>query len=60
MTATVTYSLSQYDKDGDEIEHGVFLYFDHNVAIRVCESVEDFDAVLAQLVAIRNEIQQYK
>lgn len=60
MTATVTYSLSQYDKEGDVIEHGVFLYFDHNVAVRVCETIDDFDAVIAQMIAIRNEIQQYK
>lgn len=60
MTATVTYSLSQYDAGGDVIEHGVFLYFDHNVAVRVCETIEDFDLIIEQLNAIRAELQHYK
>jgi hypothetical protein len=59
VTAQVTYSLSQYDAAGDLIESGVFLYFDHNVAVRVCDTREDFDLIVEQMLAIQTEIQNH-
>ena len=50
-----TFSLSDYDQDGDVVENGVFLNFD-NTRIRVADDKEEFTRFIKHLQKIEKEI----
>lgn len=53
----VTFSVNQYDHEGDIIEQGLYLDFGHT-SIKVATSISEFDDLIEQLVAIRKEVSE--
>lgn len=51
----INFSLSNYDKDGDKIESGVFLHFG-GTRIKVAETVADFREIVPHFEAMIDEI----
>ncbi len=51
----ITYSLSRYDRDGDCIEHGVFLHFG-DVSVKIADTVEEFEQIVPCMQQIIKEI----
>lgn len=51
----VTFSVNEYDSDGDVSERGIFIHFG-NVRVKVGERVDDLTSVIDQLTSCRKEI----
>lgn len=52
---SITFSINEYDSDGDVRRFGVVLHFG-DTAIRVCDTIEGFDDVVKNILAIQAEI----
>lgn len=57
MKPDITFSVNEYDRDGDCISVGVFLHFG-DTKVKVANSVYDFPAIVQHIEAIRDEIQE--
>jgi hypothetical protein len=55
MRQEITFSINDYDRDGDLTESGVYLHFG-TTRVRVCDSVDEFSEVFTQLEKMKNEI----
>lgn len=53
----VTFSVNQYDHEGDVYEEGVYLHFDGGFIITL-SSVDELDKMIENLQDIRNEIKE--
>lgn len=53
----ITFSVNQYDKDGEVIDEGIFLYFG-DTSIKVASNFEEFKTILWQMQKIVNEIEE--
>ena len=54
----ITFSLSMQSRDGDCIEHGVFLHFGHTT-IKVAETVEEFQQIVPHMQSIADEMKKW-
>jgi len=52
-----TFSINEYDHEGDEVESGIYLHF-NGARIRAAESIEEFELFIDRLVSIKNEIKE--
>jgi hypothetical protein len=52
-----SYSINDYDKDGDETEEGIYLHFGP-VRIQVAENLIGFDQFIKHLQSIKSEIEE--
>jgi hypothetical protein len=55
MRPNITFSINEYDKDGDITDNGVFLHFG-DTRVKVCDSILEFDDVVLHLRCIQGEI----
>ena len=53
----IGFTIHAYDSDGDIYENGIYLHFEHT-AIRVCDSIEDFDKVVENIKLIQKELKE--
>jgi len=51
----ITFSINQYDKDGDIVNEGVFIHFGETT-IKVSETITEFSNVVDHFQVIRQEI----
>lgn len=51
----ITFSVNNYDKDGDVCDEGIFLHFG-NTRIKVAQNAEEFKVVASTIQNIANEI----
>ena len=54
----ITFSINQYDSDGDCIDKGIFLHFDSRTNIKVCDNFSEFEKIIKQLDMIKEEIEE--
>lgn len=57
------FSVNSYDKDGDLFEKGIFLHLRYDkhyslVSLKVGERLNDIDALVANLLSIKEEIRE--
>ena len=52
-----TFSINQYDVEGDAYDHGIWLHYGHT-SIRVARTLKGFRAHIKQLVGIAKEISE--
>ena len=59
MAKKITFSVNEYDRDGDVTEKGVFLHFG-DTRVLVCDFVEEFPDVLQNIEDIKKELENYE
>lgn len=52
-----TFSINQYDSDGDKFDEGIYLHHGHT-SIRVARTLRGFKAYIGRLQSILKEIQE--
>jgi len=57
MNTLPTFTINEYDSDGDCIENGIYIHFD-NTRIKMGESLKDFKELLSHLQKIYDEISE--
>ena len=57
MSNKVTFSVNEYDQDGDVYEHGVYLHFG-NIKILVARDSKGFDNFVHELAGMKAEIRE--
>jgi hypothetical protein len=50
----ITYSINEYDNT----DEGVYLYFNDNTRIKVCDKISDFQKIVEQINTINREIKK--
>lgn len=55
MKNEITFSINQYDSDGDLVSKGIFLHFDKSFIIK-CASVEELNMMIEKLTKISSEL----
>lgn len=53
-----TFTLNEYDSDGDISKKGVFLHFGKNIKIRVSDSIVQFSWFIHELEKIEKELEE--
>ena len=53
----ITFSVNEYDCDGDCLDGGVFLHID-DCKIKVTDSVKEFSAIVEQINQIAKELEE--
>lgn len=53
----ITFSINEYDRDGDCTEKGVFLHFD-NTRVKAADTIKDFADIVRHFEAMVAEIEQ--
>ena len=51
----ITFSINQYDEDGDIIDEGIFLHFD-SATIKVADNFTEFKTIIWAMEKIVKEI----
>uniref|UniRef100_A0A6M3LG41 Uncharacterized protein n=1 Tax=viral metagenome TaxID=1070528 RepID=A0A6M3LG41_9ZZZZ len=57
MGNEVMFGVDMHDSDGDVTEVGIYLHFG-NTAIKIGETMEDFDAFVDRLRGMREELSE--
>lgn len=52
----ITYSINEYDSEGDIINHGLFLQFNGNVKIKVANNIKGYMDFVKQVTDIGEEV----
>lgn len=52
----ITFSVNEYDRDGDCIDKGVFLHFGQT-RVKVSDSIKEFSEIVPHFESIRDEIE---
>jgi hypothetical protein len=55
--ANILFSVNRYDKDGDSYEEGIYLHFGE-IAVRVAETIEEYEAIVERLKGMTKEIRE--
>lgn len=53
----VTFSINEYDFEGDIMEKGIFLHFGHT-KIKVANTMEEYEDFLINLYSIKTELRE--
>jgi len=54
----VTFSVNNYDNDGDVLDRGIFLHFGPDVRIKVARDVKEFQGFIDNLQEMKTEIEE--
>ena len=52
------FLVNLYDRDGDELSEGIFLYFVDDVIVKVADSPSDFTDFIEYIKGIEQEISE--
>lgn len=55
MINKFTFSVNEYDNDGDVANNGIFFHLGA-LRIKICDEVEELDDFIAHIVEIKEEI----
>lgn len=55
----VTFSINEYDFEGDIVEKGIYLHFGHT-KIKVADNMEEYEDFLINLYTIKTELLENK
>ncbi len=53
----VTFSVNEYDYDGDIMEKGIYLHF-NNTKIKVADTIEEYKKLVDDLESIAEELDE--
>ena len=54
-TANISFSVHEYDRDGDIVERGIYLHFG-DTRVKVSDDIENFKDVVLHIAAMVREI----
>ena len=55
MNHQPTFSINEYDSDGDQSEEGIYLHFE-GCRVRVADDIDGFDELINHLIKVKTEI----